>query len=161
MAIVAHLDTWAPRLIVAKKAADRNTGTRLFAQLERGDYDVKVPQIVAGEAVTTAMRDFGPGAWEEPVCRMLQAVERVADPATCFPPPDPDTAELARQMMANVRGMTQADSFVGAHAMLDPLSQKLITNDRILASAAWLAEREWTMRRNGERKMRLKFTDRL
>ena len=161
MAIVVYLDTWAPRLIVAKKAADRNTGARPFAQLERGDYDVKVPQIVVGEAVTTTMRDFGPGAWEEPVCRMLQAVERVADPATCFPPPDPDAGELARQMMANVRGMTQADSFVGAHAMRDPLSQKLITNDATLLNAAWFTEREWTMRRDGERVMRLKFDNKI
>ena len=35
MSIVVYLDTWAPRLIVAKRAADRNTGARLFAQLER------------------------------------------------------------------------------------------------------------------------------
>ena len=77
MAIVVCLDTRAPRLIAAKKASDRNMGTRLFAQLKKGDYDVRVPQVVVGEAVTTAMRYFGPGAWEEPVCRMLRAVESV------------------------------------------------------------------------------------
>ena len=144
-----------------KKGRRSEHGIRLFAQLERGDYGVKVPQIVVGEAVATAMGDFGPGAWEEPVCRMLQAVERAADSATCFPPPDPDTAELARQMMANVRGMTQADSFVGAHAMRDPLSQKPVTNDAILMNAAWLTEREWTMRRDGKRRMRLKFDNKI
>ena len=161
MAIVVYLDTWAPRLLVAKKAADRSRAARLFAQLERGDYDVKVPQVVVGEAVTTAMRDFEPGGWEEPICRMLRAIEKVSDPATCFPPPDPDTCEMAKQMMANVRGMTQADSFVAAHAVRDPLSQKLITDDAILTNTPWLAELEWTSRRDGERIMHLKFVDRL
>ena len=161
MSIVVYLDTWAPRLIVAKRAADRNTGARLFAQLERGDYDVKVPQVVVGEAVTTVMRDFGPGGWEEPVCRMLRAIESVADPGTCFPPPDPDTAEMARQMMKNVGGMTQADSFVGAHAMRDPLSQKLITNDIVLTNAPWLAELERSLRRDGKRARRLKFDNKI
>ena len=110
MPIVVYLDTWAPRLILAKKAADRSRAARLFAQLERGDYDVRVPQIVVGEAVTTVMRDFGPGEWEEPVCKMLRSIEGVSDPATCFPPPDPETAEMIGMPTAHARETAPADA---------------------------------------------------
>ena len=157
MSIVTYVDTWGLREILAKKSVDRKRVARIFARLESGDYDVKVPQIVIGEAVTTAMRDYGPGEWEEPVRKMLRAVERVADPGTCFPPPDPEAAELAEQIMANVKGMTRIDAFVAAHALLDPMSQKLITNDAVLQNAAWLIELELQMRLDGRRIKKLKI----
>ena len=157
MAIVTYVDTWGPRGLLAKKPADRQMAARIFARLESGDYDVRVPQIVIGEAVTTAMRDYGPGLWEDPVRKMLRAVERVADPGTCFPPPDPETAELAGQIMVHVGGMTKMDAFVAAQALLDPMSQKLITDDAILKSAAWLIELERQMMRDGKRIMTLKI----
>ena len=161
MPIVVYLDTWAPRLILAKKAADRSRAARLFAQLERGDYDVRVPQIAVGEAVTTVMRDFGPGEWEEPACKMLRSIEGVSDPATCFPPPDPETAELAGLIMTHVGGMTNADSFVAAHAVQDPLSQKLVTNDAVLMNTPWLTELEQRRRQDGKRIKKLKINSRL
>ena len=157
MSIVTYMDTWGPRGLLEKKPADRKWVARTFARLESGDYDVRVPQIVIGEAVTTAMRDYGPGEWEEPVRKMLRAVERVADPGTCFPPPDPQAAELAAEIMANVEGMTKVDAFVAAHALLDPMSQKLITNDAVLKNAAWLIEMERQMRRDGKRIKKLKI----
>ena len=157
MGIVTYVDTWGPRGLLAKKSAERQMAARIFARLESGDYDVRVPQIVIGEAVTTAMRDYGPGLWEDPIRKMLRAVEGVADPGTCFPPPDPETAELAAELMANVEGMTKTDAFVAAQALLDPMSQKLITNDTILKNAAWLIERELQMRRDGKRMKKLKI----
>ena len=157
MGIVTYVDTWGPRGLLAKKPADRKRAAHTFARLKSGDYDVKVPQIVIGEAVTTAMRDYGPGEWEVPVCKMLRAVEEVADPGTCFPPPDPETAELAAELMANVEGMTRMDAFVAAQALLDPMSQKLITDDTVLKRAAWLIELERQMRRDGKRIKKLKI----
>ncbi len=157
MGIVTYVDTWGLREFLAKKPTDRKRVAHIFARLESGDYDVKVPQIVIGEAVTTAMRDYGPGEWEEPVRKMLREVERVADPGTCFPPPDPEAAELAAEIMANVEGMTRTDAFVAAQTLLDPMSQKLITNDSVLQNAAWLTERERQMRRDGKRIKRLKI----
>ena len=157
MGIVTYVDTWGLREIMAKKPADRKKAARIFARLASGDYDVKVPQIVIGEAVTTAMRDYGPGEWEDPVRKMLRVAEGVADPGTCFPPPDPETAELAGQIMTNVKGMTNTDAFVAAQALLDPMSQKLITSDAVLQDAAWLIDRERQMRRDGRRIKKLKI----
>ena len=157
MGIVTYVDTWGLREILAKKSIDRRAAARMFARLESGDYDVRVPQIVIGEMVTTAMRDYGPGAWEEPVCKMLRVAEGVADPGTCFPPLDPETANLAAEIMANVEGMTRTDAFVAAQALLDPMSQKLITDDTVLKGAAWLIDRERQMRRDGKRIKKLKI----
>ena len=118
-----------------------------------------MPQVVVGEAVTTVMRDHDAAEWEELVGRIMRAIGRVADPATCFPPPEPAAAELAGRMMAGDRKMTKTDAFVAAQSLLDPESQKVVTKDDILRNSAWVAEEERRMRRDGKRTMRLKFDD--
>lgn len=64
-------------------------------------------------------------------------------------------------MMANVLGVTRADSLMEAHAMQDLSSQDLTTNDVILTHTTWLAEPELRTRLDGGRIMRLNFTGRL
>ena len=159
MPVRIYLDTSVLRDIVAKRKDDRNNSERLFEKLESGDYEVKVPQIVMGEAVTTVMRDYEPDDWEALVGRIMGEVNKVADPATCFPPPDPAVAAKAQEAMRKVKGMTKTDALIAAQALMDPESQKLATTDRQLQSAEWLAKEEIDMRKSGERSKRLKFDE--
>ena len=159
MSVVVYLDTWLLREAVSKDPGERRKASQLFARLESGVYSVIVPQVVVGEAVTTVMRDRDSSEWEETVGRIMRAIGKVADPATCFPPPEPAAAELAGRMMAGDRKMTRTDAFVAAQALLDPESQKVVTEDGILRRSAWVIEEENRMRRDGERTRRLKFDD--
>ena len=77
MVIVVYPVTWATRLIVTKKAVDRNTVSCRFAQLERLEYNEGMPQAVVGRAATAATRGFGPGVRKEPVCSAPGHQERV------------------------------------------------------------------------------------
>ena len=79
-----------------------------------------MPQTVAGEAVTTVMRDFESSEWAELVGRIMREVANVADPATCFPPPDPTVAAKASEVMREVKGMTKTDALIVAQALMDP-----------------------------------------
>ena len=60
-------------------------------------------------------------------------------------------------MMAHVKGMTRTDALLAAQALLDPVSQKLVTRDSLLTNSAWLEEEERRMRRDGKRSVRLNF----
>ena len=138
---------------------ERRRSARVFARLESDVYAVKVPQTVIGEAVATIMRDFDPGDWEMVIGKVVRTIGSVADPATCFPPPEPAVAEVAGQMMARVKGLTKTDALVAAQALMDPVSQKLVTKDNLLISSVWLIEEEQRMRRDGERLKHLRFED--
>ena len=159
MPVRIYLDTSVLRDIVAKHKGDRNDSKRLFEKIESGDYEVKVPQTVMGEAVTTVMRDYEPDDWEALVGRIMGEVAKVADPATCFPPPDPAVAAKAQEAMQKVKGMTKTDALIAAQALMDPESQRLATADRQLQSAKWLVEEENNMRKSGERSKHLKFDE--
>ena len=155
--VVVYLDTSVLRDIVSRKRGTRNDSKHRFARLKSGNYEVKVPQTVMGEAVTTVMRDYEPAEWEALVGRIMREVGNVADPATCFPPPDPAVAAKAQEAMREVKGMTKTDALIAAQALMDPESQKLATADNLLSDSSWLEDEEARMRRNGERSVRLRF----
>ena len=158
MGEVVYLDTSVLRDIVSRKYKKRNDSKRLFARLGSAVYDVKVPQVVVGEAVTTVMRDFEPSEWEQLVGRIMRELGNVSDPATCFPPPDPEVAAKARESMNKVKGMTKTDALIVAQAMMDPESQKLVTTDELILDSEWLEKEERQMRGRGERSKRLRFS---
>ena len=158
MPVRVYFDTSVLRDIVSRDRSTRIKSKRLFEKIKKpGAYEVKVPQTVMGEAVTTVMRDYEPADWEALVGRIMDEVAKVADPATCFPPPDPAVAAKAQEAMKEVKGMTKTDALIAAQALMDPESQKLATTDRQLQSAEWLAKEEIDMRKSGERSKRLKF----
>ena len=156
---VVYLDTSVLRDIVSREREDRNDSKCLFASLKSPVYEVKVPQTVVGEAVTTVMRDFDPAEWEHLVGRIMREVSNVADPATCFPPPDPAVAAKASEAMRKVRNLTKTDALIVAQAMMDPNSQKLITTDKMILKAQWFAKEEKRMRNSGERSEHLWFSE--
>ena len=157
MAVVVCMDTWTLREILSKYPVKRRKSASLLARLASGVYDVKVPQAVVGEAVTTAMGDYDRGGRDEMIGKMLRAVADIADPAARFPPPDPAAAEMAARIMRNVEGTAKTDALIVAQVLPDPEPQKLAAADSPLARPRWLAEEERRMRRNGERSMRLRL----
>ena len=157
MGTVVYLDTSVLRDIVSREREDRNGSKRLFARLGSAVYEVKVPQVAVGEAVTTVMRDFETSEWEQLVGRIMRELVNVADPATCFPPLDPTVAAKASEAMREVKGMTKTDALIVAQALMDPESQKLVTTDKRIQKAKWLVDEEARMRKDGERSQHLKF----
>ena len=120
MGTVVYLDTSVLRDIVSRKRKARKNSKRLFASLKSPVYEVKVPQVAVGEAVTTVMRDFETSEWEQMVGRIMRELGNVADPATCFPPLDPTVAAKASEAMRKVRNLTKTDTLIAAQAMMDP-----------------------------------------
>ena len=154
-----YLDTSVLRDVVSRKHKARKNSKRLFARLKSPVYEVKVPQAAVGEAVTTVMRDFETSEWEQLVGRIMRELGNVADPATCFPPPDPTVAAKASEAMREVGNLTKTDALIVAQAMLDPDSQKLITTDKLILKARWFAKEEKRMRNSGERSEHLRFSE--
>ena len=161
MVVVVYPDTWVLRGIVSKNHVERREAARLLARLESGVYVVKVPQVIIGEAVATVMRDFDPDEWEEAVGRIMQAIARVADPATCLPPLDTAVAERARRLKASIKWMTDTDALFAAQALHDPESQKVLTKDTILTGSDELRRIAREMKENGERLWDLEFGDKV
>ena len=161
MAVVAYLDTWTLREIVSKKPDNRRRSARRFARLESGVYIVKVPQVVVGEAVTTVMRDFDPSEWRDKVGLIMETLARVADPATCFPPPDPAAGRRAERLMARDSRLTKTDALLAAQALMDRESRKVVTANGILRSSELIFEEDQSMIDDGERSWHLEFGDRV
>ena len=105
------------------------------------------------------MRDFETSEWEQLVGSIMREVGKVADPATCFPPPDPTVAAKASEAMREVGNLTKTDALIVAQALMDPESQRLVTTDKRIQKAKWLVDEEARMRKSGERSRHLKFEE--
>ena len=159
--VVVYLDTWMLRLAASKRLGDRKIAAQMFARLESGVYEVKVPQTAMGEAAATVMRDFDEGEWKEVYGRIMEMVGRVADPSTCLPPPGPEEAEAARRILGKIPRLGMTDALIVAQALLDPKSQKMVTVDTLITTSHWLAEEERRMRQDGRRTEHLRFERRV
>ena len=91
----------------------------------------------------------------------MQAIARVADPATCLPPLDTAVAERARRLKASIKWMTDTDALFAAQALHDPESQKVLTNDTLLTGSIELKEMAREMKENGERVWDLEFSNKV
>ena len=141
-------------LALGKLEEGRGYFKRILSRLDAGTIDVVIPQVVMGEAVSIIMRDAPASANPlDATRRMLEDVRDLADPKNRMPPTTASIADMAKTLSKRLR-LQFTDALILSHALCDPNSTNLITDDRKLLSEG-VKEVEMEMRSSGKRRRRL------
>ncbi len=127
-----YLDMWVLTGLVLGGRRDRRYFKQMLRKLDAGTIDVVVPQAVLGEAVAVVMRN-SPDNSLDLIGEMLGEIRNLVDPRDHMPPITAKIAELATNLN-NETGMEFTDALILSHALCDPHSTHLITNDQELLS---------------------------
>ena len=149
-------DTWVLAGLVLGGRRDRGYFKRMLRKLDAGTIDVVVPQAVLGEAVAVVMRKSS-GDSVALVGAMLDEIRDLVDPRDRMPSTTAKIAGLATNL-SNDMGVEFTDALILSHALCDPHSTHLITNDQKLLSNK-VKDIELEMRNNSERSRRLSVSD--
>lgn len=151
-----YLDTWVLVGLVLESRRGRGYFKRIIRRLDVGTVDVVVPQIVLGEAVAVVMRER-PDDGPDLIRAMLGEIRDLVDPRDHIPSTTAEIAKLAVSLHDDI-GVEFTDALILGHALCDPHSTHLITNDQELLSNK-VKDIEVNMRNNGERSRRLSVSD--
>ena len=151
-----YLDTWVLVGLVLESRGGRGYFKRIIHRLDAGTVDVVVPQIVLGEAVAVVMRER-PDDGSDLIGVMLGEIRDLVDPKDHMPPTTAEIAKLAVSLRNDI-GVEFTDALILGHALCDPHSTHLITNDQELLSSR-VEDIEMEMRNDGERSRRLSVSD--
>ena len=127
-----YLDTWVLTGLVLGKRGVRGDFKRILSKLDAGTIDVVVPQVVLGEAVAVVMRKR-PGDSLDLIREMLDEIRDLVDPADRMPSTTAKIAGLAANLSNDVE-VEFTDALILSHALCDPHSTHLITDDQKLLS---------------------------
>ena len=160
MGTVVYVDTWYLVAAGSDKRREKSDGDRQFYKLRSNVFDVFVPQIALGEAVSVIVRDYpDPGDACGRLSKMYDAVTSVLDPQSCLPPPTMEALKYVQEMKQNDRRLDVTDMLIAAQALADPESQILLTRDNILQHSWAIRDMEKRLRDEGERAERLRIVD--
>lgn len=151
-----YLDTWVLVGLVLGKRGVKGDFKRTLRKLDAGTIDVVVPQVVLGEAVAVVMRER-PGDSLDLIREMLDEIRDLVDSADRMPSTTAKIAGLATNLNNDV-GVEFTDALILGHALCDPHSTHLITDDQKLLSNK-VKDIELKMRNNDERVRRLSVSD--
>lgn len=166
-----YLDTWVLAALVSKNKGRRSHSEwKILKKLTGSSIDVVVPQAVLGETMAVVMRKGHirdkAGAIGAILNGLLKNLDHVPEmpsgdvegPGAHGVPGVPKTAKITVKLCEYL-DLNFADSLILAHALADPRSIHLITDDACLQSDR-VKQFEKEMRNNGERERKLLVTDR-
>ena len=155
-----YLDTWVLVGLVLENRGGRGYFKRIIHRLDAGTIDVVVPQVVLGEAVAVVvavvMRER-PDDGSDLIRVMLGEIRDLVDPREHMPPTTAEIAKLAVRLRDDM-GVEFTDVLILSHALCDPHSTHLITNDQELLSNK-VEDIEMKMRNDGKRSRRFSVSD--
>ena len=170
-----YLDTWVLVGLASGDRGERNHSKwQILKKLTGGAIDVVVPQVVLGEAVAAVMRKNRSKSKADKVAivnkmlhDLLDNLERMPEMPSGDPegsgaygkPGVPKTAELTVELCGKEFDLEFADALILAHALADPHSTHLITDDGKIRSYK-VKEFEKKMRDYEERERELSVTNR-
>jgi predicted nucleic acid-binding protein len=155
-----YLDTWVLRGIVSDERGDKEDTKELIRRIRDNSHQVIVPQIVIAETFSTIMRDYTNAV--DVHCKMKGVYDQLSgimDFRNSLPSLNPDIFMCAQNLQGVETRLKDTDSLILAHAILDPISDRLITHDAILLHSNALQNEIGDRRTNGLRSNRLKIVD--
>lgn len=152
-----YLDSWIPVGLVLGRRGERSDAKRILRKLDTNTIDVFVPQVVLGEAATVVMREIPVQNNLDLIEEMLGYIRDLVDPKIDMPPTTFEVAGLAMDL-SKALDLDFTDALILGHALCDPHSTHLITNDQELLSNK-VEDIEMKMRNDGERSRRLSVSD--
>lgn len=153
-----YLDTSVLVGLIPGKQGDRSHYKGILSRLDAGTIDVVVPQVVLGEAVAVAVRNIPGSDRQQTIWTMLDDIQYLVDQKRGMPPVTSRIVALATELSQKLGLSSFTDAMVLAHALNDPLSTLLITDDSELHSGK-VGELERQMRKDGKRERTLSVTD--
>lgn len=160
MTTKVYLDTWLLRAYVSEEPEDRADAKRELSRIRTDIYKIIVPQIVIGEAVSVIMRDFDdPSIARLKLTNLYDELKNIMDMKTCLPSLNNDIFLCAQRLKGFESELTDTDSLILAHAILDPDSDRLLTYDKVLLNSKPIKDEEERMRNASGRTRRLKIVD--
>lgn len=156
------MDTWLLRALVSVDAGERGDALSIISKLEAHPHDIKVPQVALGEAISTIMRDYSDasGAYNA-LKKLYDHLKRMGISRSSLPPIKIDIVDEAKILKRLDSRLGDTDAIIAAQALLDPVSQKLLTVDTVMLNSKAIADEEIRLRKEGKRCMRMIVTDRL
>ena len=135
---------------------------RMFARLDSNAFEVFIPQIVLGEAVSQI---FEKSATKTQAGRLMEMLAHLLQDykwgtANMLPPSD-RAFRIAAELARVDDRLVGVDREILAIALADPDSKFLFTPDRVLTENKNICNHEMLLRQNGERNTRLKIVENL
>ena len=155
-----YLDSWILRGLVSKKSSQRGDAKREISKLRSHSFDVSISQIVIGETISTVFRDYDdPNDAHNILTKLYDDIMPILDASSCMPPLTMDVYQKANELKNADSHLKDTDIIITAQALLDPNSERLLTNDRDLVNSRVIKEEEERMRQAGLRNVLLKIVD--
>ena len=135
---------------------------RLFARIDSNAFEVFIPQIVLGEAVSQI---FEKSATKTRAGRLMEMLARLMQEykwgTANMPPPSNKSFRIMNELLLVDDRLAGVDVVILAQALADPDAKFLFTPDRILVKNENICDYELRLRQNGERNTKLKILERL
>jgi predicted nucleic acid-binding protein len=156
-----YLDTWLLRGLVSNKPSESSYCRSLVSKLKNG-YDVVVPQIVLGEVFAVIVRDNqDPNKVYLKLKELCNELYNITKPNECLPPPTEDIINCMQRLRAREANVRDTDLMVVAHALIDPESERLLTEDKNILNSSEIQTMESQLRAEEKRVKQLRIIDRL
>ena len=153
-----YLDTYY-LLEIVFKGKYKGHAERLLSQTNNNSFEVFIPQIVVGEAVSQMYEKCGyrtrPDHFLERFASMMQKYNLGH---TNMPPPPNKSFQIMAELLNVDNRLVGVDVVILAHALADPDSKFLFTKDRVLVKNQNICDYELLLRHNGKRNTRLNIT---
>ena len=157
----AYLDTYY-LLEVVFEERHKNPTEHLFSQIHNNSFEVFIPQIVVGEAVSQMYERCGsrtrPDHFLE---RFASLMEKYGWGDTNMMPPSNKSFCMAAELTRVDSRLTGVDVELLSIVLVDPDSKLLFTPDEMLAENRNICDYELKLRRDGKRNTQLKILTRL
>lgn len=134
----------------------------LFSQISNSSFEVFIPQIVVGEAVSQMYEKCGDRTRPDHLLeRFASLIEKYGWGDTNMTPPPNKSFHIMDELLHVDDRLTGVDVEILAIALADPDSKFLFTPDRILVKNENICNYELLLRQNGKRNTKLKILERL
>ncbi|MDE0091240.1 MAG: hypothetical protein OXP12_07835 [Thaumarchaeota archaeon] len=154
----AYLDTYY-LLEVVFEGEYKKRAERLLSQISSDSFEVFIPQIVVGEAVSQIYEKCGGRTRPDRLLeRFASLMEKYGWGDTNMSPPSNRAFRIAAELSRVDNRLVGVDTEILAIALADPESKFLFTPDQTLTENESICDYELQLRHGGERSARLKIS---
>ena len=155
----AYLDTYYLLEVVFEGEHKRHV-EHLLSQISNSSFEIFIPQIVVGEAVSQMYEKCGGRTRPDRLLeRFASMMEKYGwGDANMLPPPN-KSFRIATELLRVDDRLAGADVVILAQALTDPDSKFLFTPDETLVENENICNYERRLRQNGKRNTKLKILE--
>ena len=141
---------------------EKSSVERLLSRIKNPSFEIRVPQIVLGEAISKILAKDDVNKSEDILLKLVHILQKYKiDAKTCLPPPQRNSLSIMAELSKEDEMLDITDVVILAHALADPDSKFFFTMDQKLIYGVKIKEYERRLRDNEKRNTELKIADRL